>query len=164
MSKKNCKIGTARHPLPVGVKYSRDPTTKGASPRSIIKCFFCTFCTLIVKLLGPSCLCLSQHWTLLEHARLAWLTFGSRRKKLPEEKNAWAWLTLGSQRKKNCLRKKSLGLVDLGQRREVGVENASSHRFCLTHGATLQNLPISIQVPLGIDPKMILNLVVVGYQ
>ena len=97
--KKNCKIGTARHPLPVGVKYSRDPTTKGASPRSIIKCFFCTFCTLIVKLLGPSCLCLSQHWTLLEHARLAWLTFGSRRKKLPEEKNAWAWLTLGSGEK-----------------------------------------------------------------
>ena len=98
--KKNCKIGTARHPLPVGLKYSRDPTTKGASPRSIIKCFFCTFCTLIVKLLGPSCLCLSQHWTLLEHAWLAWLTLGSqRKKKLPEEKNAWAWLTLGSGEK-----------------------------------------------------------------
>ena len=99
VKKKNCKIGTARHPLPVGLKYSRDPTTKGASPRSIIKCFFCTFCTLIVKLLGPSCLCLSQHWTLLEHARLAWLTLGSQRKKLPEKKNAWAWLTLGSGEK-----------------------------------------------------------------
>ena len=82
--------------LTCGGKIFKGPDHEGSLPKEYNKMFFfCTFCTLIVKLLGPSCLCLSQHWTLLEHA---WL----------------AWLTLGSQRKKNCLRKKSLGLVDLG--------------------------------------------------
>ena len=88
--------------LTCGGKIFKGPDHEGSLPKEYNKMFFCTFCTLIVKLLGPSCLCLSQHWTLLEHARLAWLTFGSRRKKLPEEKNAWAWLTLGSQRKKTA--------------------------------------------------------------
>ena len=86
--------------LTCGGEIFKGPDHEGSLPKEYNKMFFfCTFCTLIVKLLGPSCLCLSQHWTLLEHAWLAWLTLGSQRKKLPEEKNAWAWLTLGSGEK-----------------------------------------------------------------
>ena len=75
--KKNYKIVTARHPLPVGLKYSRDPTTKGASPRSIIKSFLLHVLYFKSEIAWAFLtLPLSQHWTLLEHAWLAWLTSG----------------------------------------------------------------------------------------